>query len=107
MTRFNLYTNTDYQLWYTIRVYSAADVAVVMMAAVEVENAMEHDHHIAFFLTVKADVLVSGMLYRGGAPSKTVFQAFDDIKPVSVVLPETVGTQLSLARALSMEGGTR
>lgn len=78
-----------------------------MTAAVEVEKAMEHNHRIGFFLTVKADVLVAGMLYRGGAPSKTVFQAFENINQPAVVLPETAGSQLSLARTLSMEGATK
>ena len=94
-------------MWYTLKVYSTEKVEVVMKAAVSVELAMESDPRIGFFLTTKADVLVAGMLYMGEAPSKDVFEAFDDIEAMVVVIPESTGTQLSLARALSMAGETK
>ena len=75
-----------------------------MKASVEVQKAMEHDDRIGFFLPVNPGFLVAGMLYREGASFPDVFHAFDGIEPMTIAVPETNGTQLSVARAASMEG---
>lgn len=104
MTRFDLYTDPEYGVWYTFKVYSANDVSDLMKAAVDVQIAMANDDRIGFFLSVNADFLVAGMLYRGEAPASSVFQAFDKITPMMTAVPETKGTQLSVAQASVMPG---
>lgn len=73
-----------------------------MKAAVEVQKAMDEDDRIGFFLSVKIGFLITGLLYRGQAPGPSVFRPFDEIEELSVLMPETLGTQHSLALALSM-----
>lgn len=104
MTRFDLYTYSDHRLWYTFKVYSINDIDRVMQAAVEVQKAMDEDDHIGFFLTVQANYLVAGMLYKGYSQSvPSVFHAFDGIVPITTAVPETNGTQLSAARAAAID----
>jgi hypothetical protein len=75
-----------------------------MKAAVEVQKAMDEDDHIGFFLVVQAAYLVAGMLYKGYSQSPPgVFHAFDGIVPITTAVPETNGTQLSVARAAAMD----
>lgn len=107
MTRFDLATNTQYKFWYTIKVYSAADVDSVMKATEGIEHAMLDDAKIGFFLTLKPGVLVAGLLYNGGRPPSNVFSQFDAINSIAVPVPETISTQLSFARAASMADGGR
>ncbi|KAE8449146.1 hypothetical protein EG329_008530 [Mollisiaceae sp. DMI_Dod_QoI] len=105
VTRCDLKTYSDYRLWYTIKVYSPADINEVMKATVKVQIAMEEDDCVGFFLSINASFLVAGMLYRGqtqGTPP--VFDVFNHIDPMSIALPETHGTQLSASQALSMIG---
>ena len=104
MTRFDLYTYPDYRVWYTFKVYNASDTNRVMKASVEVQKAMEDDERIGFFLSVNAGALTAGMLYREWTTFPSVFHAFDGITPMMTAVPETNGTQLSVARAASMEG---
>ena len=105
MTRFDLYTNPDYRVWYTFKVYSASDSEHVMKASMEVQKAMEDDGRIGFFLSVNPGFLIAGMLYRGECTaSPSVFHVFDDITPMTIAVPPTNGTQLSAAKASSMEG---
>ena len=104
VTRFDLYTYPDYRVWYTFKVYNISDISQVMKASVEVQNAMEDDDRIGFFLSVNAGFFVAGMLYRGWTDFPSVFYAFDSITPMTIAVPETNGTQLSAARAASMAG---
>ena len=105
MTRFDLYTYPDYRVWYTFKVYKASDAGRVMKASLEVQKAMEEDDRIGFFLSINAGFFVAGMLYRGeSTTAPSVFSAFDDIAPMTIAVPDTNGTQLSLAKASSMEG---
>ena len=97
MTRVDLFTNAEHRLWYTIKVYSIVDVEIVMKAAVATEKAMDSDPQMGFFLSVKVDMLVAGMLYLGGPPPADPFKAFDDIQPMATAVPETEGTQHSCA----------
>jgi len=68
---------------------------------------MDIDDRIGFFLSVNAGFLVAGMVYRGETGFPDVFHAFDDITPMMVAVPETMGTQLSAARAASMTGAAK
>jgi hypothetical protein len=105
VTRFDLYTNPDYRIWYTMKVYNSSDADRIFKAAMEVQQAMEEDDRIGFFLSINVGVFVAGMLYRGqptSAPS--VFKVFDDITPVATPFPESHGTQLSIAKAFNMAG---
>jgi hypothetical protein len=102
-TRFDLYTRSDHKVWYTFRVYSAEHSDKLMKAAVKVQEAMEEDDCIGFFLSVNAGFLVAGMLYKGWCEKiPSAFQVFDDIPIMTVAVPETNGTQLSAAHASSM-----
>jgi hypothetical protein len=102
VTRFDLYTYSDYQLRYNVRVYSAEHVDEVIRASITLQNSMEDDDRIGFFLSVKADFLVAGLLYRGCSEFPPVFREFDAIPAMTTAIPETCGSQLSLARALIM-----
>ncbi|CZR54640.1 uncharacterized protein PAC_04524 [Phialocephala subalpina] len=103
VTRFDLQTFSDFHVWYTFRVYSAADIKQVMDATVKVQHSMEKDDRIGLFLSINPGFLVAGLLYKGqvsGTPS--AFKVFDDIAPMAVPLPETQGTQFSVAKASTM-----
>ncbi|KAF1959970.1 FAD-binding domain-containing protein [Byssothecium circinans] len=104
VTRYDLYTSFDYRLWYTMRVYNASEKDRVMKAAVEVENAMEKDDKIGFFLSVAPGTLTAGMLYRGQADFPDAFRAFDGIPVMMEAIPPTNGTQLDMAKATAIDG---
>jgi hypothetical protein len=76
-----------------------------MRATILIQRAMESDDRIGFFLSVNAGFLVVGMLYRGECTTPpSVFNAFEEISPMTIAVPETNGTQLSATKALAMEG---
>lgn len=107
VTRFDLFTQTEYRVWSTLKAYSAADVIQVMNATISMQKAMEQDDKIGLFVSVLKDMFVVGCIYRGwDVPPKT-FEAFDSITEVAVLMPETKGTQKSLARALSIAGNAK
>jgi hypothetical protein len=104
VTRYDLYTKPDYKLWYTTKAYSTDNAAAVMTAAVAVERNMVEDDKAGFFLTTTPNSLVAGMLYRDWVESRpTIFAPFDNIMPISVVVPETNGTEESSALAQTQD----
>ncbi|KAF2497905.1 FAD-binding domain-containing protein [Lophium mytilinum] len=107
VTKFDLYTYPEYRVWYTFRVYSAEHTDRIMEACAKVQKAMEDDDRIGFFLNVNAGFFVTGMLYRGSTEPGSAFTAFDDIPIMASPVPETRGTQLSVARASAMEGDAK
>lgn len=105
MTEIEVYTYSDYKVWYKCNVYSAADAEKVMKATVEVQRAMELDDRIGFFLSNNAGFFVAGFVYRGeSSGTPPAFQSFDSITPISIAVPETQGTQLSVSQAFSIMG---
>ena len=103
VTRFDLYTKPEYQMWYTLKVYSADDADRVMEAAVDVEKSMDTDDKVGFFLTTTPNSLIAGMLYREWTTTRPeAFAPFDDIKPMKVATPDTNGTQLSFTLVSAM-----
>jgi hypothetical protein len=105
VTRYSLATNSDYRLWYSMNAYSADDLENVMKATVAVEEEMERDPRIGFFLMCRPQALVAGMLYMGREPPSTAFAAFKNIKPVAEPVPGHMGTQSSFAAEAAMPGG--
>ena len=105
MTRYDLYTYPNYQVWYTFIVYSASDSAEVLAATVQVQQAMEQDNRVGFFLSVNGGVFVAGMVYLGWVDSPpSAFSAFDAITPIAIAVPATNGTALSVAIAATTPG---
>jgi hypothetical protein len=105
VTRYDLYTHPDYQVWYTFIVYSASDSAQVLAAAVQVQQAMEQDSRAGFFLSVSSGVFVAGMVYLGWVDSPPpAFSAFNAITPIAIAVPATNGTALSVSIAASTPG---
>jgi hypothetical protein len=88
-----------------MKAYSATDLETVMKAAVAVEEEMERDPLIGFFLMCRPQTLIAGMLYMGGEPPPIAFAGFHDIKPLAEPVPEHLGTQSSFAAAATMPGG--
>lgn len=108
VTRFDLYTNPDYKVWYTFRMYSPNDTAQVVRAAIKVQEAMESDDRIGFFLTSSAGFFVAGMLHLGWVEkAPEAFKAFEDITPMMIAVPETNGTAKSCAAASSTPGDAK
>jgi hypothetical protein len=107
VTRFDLFTQAEYRVWATLKAYSAANVVEVMNATISVQKAIDHNDKIGLFVSVLKDMFVVGCIYRGwDVPPKT-FGAFDNIAEVAILMPETKGTQQSLARALSITGNAK
>lgn len=107
VTRFDLYTKLEYKLWYTTRAYGTENASSVMDAAVAVERNMVDDDKAGFFITVTPTSLVAGMLYRDWVPFRpAAFAPFDNITILSIVVPETNGTEASsaLAQAQNQRG---
>jgi hypothetical protein len=74
-----------------------------MKAAIQVQEAMETDDKIGFFLTANSGFFVVGMIYLGSQDSKPLaFEAFDGITPINVAVPGTNGTALSVAKACNI-----
>lgn len=102
VTRFDLFTNPDFHVWYKCNVYSVTDIDQVMRATVKVQKIMEEDYDIGFFLTVAAPFLVAGFVYKGqSSDMPCAYKAFDNIPPLSSPIPETQGTQLSVSKAFA------
>lgn len=94
MTRFDLYTYPDYQVWYTFKVYNGSDSERIIKASLKVQQAMEDDDRIGFFLSINPGFFVAGMLYRGECTSApAVFNVFDNITPIATPVPETNASQ--------------
>jgi hypothetical protein len=91
-------------VWYTFKIYNTSVYERVMKATVELQNDMEVDYRIGFFLSVNAGFIVGVMVYLGGTLLPSVFQAFDGIEPMMTAVPETLGTQASTCLAASTEG---
>ena len=73
-----------------------------MKATVELQKTMEDDHNIGLFLTVAAGFLVAGFIYRGkSSEAPSAYKAFESITPISVAIPDTQGTQLSVSKAFA------
>jgi CDP-glycerol glycerophosphotransferase (TagB/SpsB family) len=106
VTRFDLYTKSEYQVWSTLKAYSATDTIQVMKATISVQKAMEKDDKIGLFVSILKDMFVVGCIYRGWEVPG-VFDAFDKIPEAAILMPETKGTQQSLARALSIAGNAK
>ena len=103
VTRFDLYTYSDYKVWYAFKMYSANDTKRIMRAAIDVQKAMNVDDRIGFFLTCTGSSFVAGMLHLGWTDSPVpAFKAFDEITPMMVTVPATNGTASPVAAAVSM-----
>ncbi|KAH8900384.1 FAD-binding domain-containing protein, partial [Thozetella sp. PMI_491] len=102
VTRFELYTHSDYKLWYNLKSYSVDDAEPVMGAVVKTQEAMDTDDRIGFFITVDPASFVVATLYRGKEPAPGVFSAFASIKPTAELIPATLGTQYTLCQMLLM-----
>ena len=102
MTRFNLYTEPEYRDWPSLKAYNATDIVQVMNAIISVQQSMEEDNKIGLVVSVLKDMFVVCSIYRGWDVPKEAFEAFDGIPVMVVLMPETKGTQESLARALSI-----
>jgi hypothetical protein len=76
VTRFDLYTYPDYRVWYTFKVYSCEDSAKVMDAAVQVQQVMDIDDRVGFFLSLNGGVFIAGMIYLGWAESQPLHIAY-------------------------------
>lgn len=105
MTRYDLYTHPNYQVWYTFVIYSASESAAVLAATVQVQQAMAKDSRVGFFLSVNGGVFVAGMIYLGWVNSTpAAFSAFNAITPLAVAVPPTNGTAYSVSVAASTPG---
>jgi hypothetical protein len=102
VTRFDLYTNHNHRAWSTLKVYSAIDVIQVMSAIISVQKAMEENDKISSVVSVLKDMFVACFLYKGwNVPN--AFEAVDSIPTIAILMPETRGTQQSMARQCCSE----
>lgn len=106
VTRFDLYTQSEYKVWYSMKAYNVTDIAQVMNATISIQKAMEKDDKIGLAVSVLKDMFVVLCCYRGWDVAQT-FEAFHPIPVVAVIIPETSGTQQSAARALGMVGNAK
>ena len=72
-----------------------------MSAIISVQKAMEENDKIGLVVSVLKDMFVTCFLYRG-CDVPNAFEAFDSIPTMAILMPETRGTQQSMARALSI-----
>jgi hypothetical protein len=106
VTRFDLYTNPEYRVWFSLKAYSAIDVVQVMSAIISVQKAMEENDKIDLVVSVLKNMFVACFLYRGwDVPN--AFEAFDSTPTMAILMPETRGTQQSMARALSIASNAK
>ena len=94
------------QIWFQLVNYNVSDKVAVMAATVEVQEAMLEDNRIGLFVSDNQGSFTVGTLYRGSTnPPSSTFQAFDDITPLSILIPPTNGTFESCAIDLNYPNG--
>ncbi|RYP17318.1 hypothetical protein DL765_004609 [Monosporascus sp. GIB2] len=108
VTRIDLDTHPLIHAQYTINAYAASDYANILNATIRVQQAMESDDKIGFFLNVYPDVMVAGLLYAEHTPARpSVFNRFFELHSlIGPIVANTNGTVATLVPALDEVGTT-
>lgn len=108
MTRCDLQTFPLIKAQYTINAYDPSDYVNILHAAARLQQAMESDSNIGFFLNVSRKAMVAGLLYAEHTAARPA--VFDEFFALSSflfpVVPTTNGTCALLAPALDEVGAT-
>ncbi|KAI0470314.1 FAD-binding domain-containing protein [Xylaria cf. heliscus] len=108
VTRFDIEVHPLIEAQYTINVYNASDYDGLLNATANLQNAMESDNKIGFFVNVNRNTMTVGLLYaEHTAQLPGVFDEFmsRDSLLVSFV-PTTNGTVGDLVPELTTVGST-
>lgn len=104
VTRFDIETHPLHKVQYAVALYDPSDYVNILNATIQVQEAMEEDPKIGFFLNVNPTVIITGLLYAewSAAPPK-VFDAFTGLKSYwGPYIPLTNGTIASLTSAINI-----
>ncbi|KAI0554740.1 FAD-binding domain-containing protein [Xylaria curta] len=108
VTRFDLETHPRINAQFTVNAYNASDYINILKATSRLQEAMEKDNKIGFFLNVVSGFMVAGLLYA--EHSSVPPNAFDDFfklqSLIAPVVPTTNGTVLDLVPILDSVGTT-
>lgn len=105
VTRYDLKTYPNYQVWYTFRVYSTDQYAEVFEAATQIEASMAKDPTLGFFLSSSSGALVAGLVHLGWVDEHpAAYDPLYAITPLMIAVPETKGTALSVSIAAETPG---
>ncbi|KAE8411403.1 6-hydroxy-D-nicotine oxidase [Aspergillus pseudocaelatus] len=102
ITRFDLEIHPLINVQYMIYLYNPDDHVQINKATVAVQNAMEDDPKIGLFTNFNNGFVAVGLLY-GDTPAEppSAFESFYNLKSLmTIALPTTNGTLLSLAQAM-------
>lgn len=102
MTKFYIETHPLIQVWYTVNVYNPSEYLGINAAALEVQEAMEHDPKIGLFVNFNRGFVAVGLLYADSpAERPKVFDQFSNLPGLlQTVISETRGTLGSLMKHL-------
>ncbi|KAI0867101.1 FAD-binding domain-containing protein [Xylaria cubensis] len=108
VTRFDLETHPRINAQYTVNAYDASDYVNILRATARLQEAMEKDNKIGFFLNVVSGFMVAGLLYaeHSDAPPQAFDEFFKLQSLVAPVVPTTNGTVLELVPILDSVGTT-
>ncbi|KAI0454666.1 FAD-binding domain-containing protein [Xylaria acuta] len=108
VTRFDLETYPRIDAQYTVNAYDGSDYVNILRSTARLQEAMENDNKIGFFLNVVSGVMVAGLLYaehRSAQPK--AFEDFFKLQSlIAPVVPTTNGTVLDLVPILDNVGAT-
>jgi hypothetical protein len=105
VTRFDLETHPELlNVNYTINVYDPSDYVNIHAAAVKLQEDMETDPKISFFVNVQPAFITAGLFYAEHLPEgqkPKAFEPFLNLKSLlQSALPTTNGTMSQLVEAL-------
>ena len=104
VTRFDIETHPLHHVQYSLNLYDPSDYINILNATVQVQEAMDSDPKIGFFLNVNPTVIIAGILYAGWPVSQPkAFDAFARLKSFwGPFIPTTNGTVASLTSAINI-----
>ncbi|KAF1973574.1 FAD-binding domain-containing protein [Bimuria novae-zelandiae CBS 107.79] len=106
-TCYDLRTNHNYRLWYTVRIYPASEKSRIMSAIIAIQAAMETDDKISFSVTIMKAMFLVRMMYQGWVDFPGVFSAFEGIPGMVEQEPPTRSTQFAVAEGTVFPGASR
>ncbi|KAH9993467.1 6-hydroxy-D-nicotine oxidase [Xylariaceae sp. FL0662B] len=100
VTRFDIQTCPLIKTQYTVNIYDPSDYKNILQATVGVQEAMETDPDIGFFVNFNPGFVAVGLLYAATEKPKA-FDVFFNLKSlVSSAIPTTNGTLKTLVSAI-------
>ena len=101
VTRFDLYSIPIQHIWYQVGIYAIDQVPAILDAFAEwQEKGGAEDVKSTVALIIGLETVTLGLIYSEQAVKPAAFAPFYDLSPVTVAVPATNGTVLSITQIL-------